>query len=291
MLLATYEQIDNSQNINPDYLMRRLLVEEGVSESVLSIFRQLVPTSFNLFNSLLPNLKALGEQQTEHKPVISDSDYRKTVHEVQKYNFVIYSDTLVMVPEGFEGNLHDYLDSLCTMGRDIGGQALKLLQAYSTELAMFLSTRDIRTALKSQQAYYKKVADETKAKQTIIAGFFNPKASSRSRYPLGKLMHRWTELGDIYLDAETLASVRKSINYHAVQEEVKRCADLLKLIKTRVESRDVDEISAEVAKNLATGAYEVARYVEQVALFGYYSEVALASVNVIHEKLKELFKL
>ena len=44
-----------------------------------------------------------------------------------------------------------------------------------------------------------------------------------------------------------------------------------------------------VAKDLSDGAYEVAKLVEVLSVYGYHTETALAAVNHLAEQLKTLF--
>ena len=85
-----------------------------------------------------------------------------------------------------------------------------------------------------------------------------------------------------------MTAVKKAQNYTVVLEEVKRASEMLKLIKHRLDAGDIENVSNQTAKNLADGAYEVAKYAEYMALYGYYVETALASIHNTAEKLEEI---
>ena len=156
---------------------------------------------------------------------------------------------------------------------------------------MFLSNSDIRMSLKSHEAHYKQVKEERLSYEQSIKTFFDPKFPTRSRLPIGNIMERFNDLEELYRLTEQLIGIQKDQKFKEMSVEVKKASEMLGLIKYRLDSEEIDNVSGQVAKNLATGAFEVAEYVEAVALFGYYSESAVASTQNITTKLTELFKI
>lgn len=287
MLLATESSIEATH----DYLTTRLMVEEGITENVLTLLKQLLPKSATLLQSILPNLKELEVNKHNGAFKLNDAAHRAVVKHMPDFSFVSYMDTLVMVPEGFEGKLVPYFETLLQQGREISSNGLHVVADYTLELSMFLSNADTRLSLKSMDNKYREIKEERLEREKHLGEFYNKKFITRSRYPIGKLVDRFADLEKVFALTEQLQALRGQLNFKAVADEVQKAADLLKLIKARMDSEEIDSVSGAVAKNLSNGAYEVASYVESVAMFGYYSESALAASKNIVAKLADLFKI
>jgi len=272
-----------------EYLMTRLFAEEGVSNSVVNLLKQILPKSSSMIQSFIPNLKELDDRSMISR--LSTKEYKDVLHAMTGFSFMTYMDTLVMVPEGFSGKLTDYLKALIAQGKMMSQKAPKIVADYSLELSMFLSNSDIRMSLKSHEAHYKQVKEERLSYEQSIKTFFDPKFPTRSRLPIGNIMERFNDLEELYRLTEQLIGIQKDQKFKEMSVEVKKASEMLGLIKYRLDSEEIDNVSGQVAKNLATGAFEVAEYVEAVALFGYYSESAVASTQNITTKLTELFKI
>jgi len=272
-----------------EYLMTRLFAEEGVSNSVVNLLKQILPKSSSMIQSFIPNLKELDDRSMISQ--LSTKEYKDVLHAMTGFSFMTYMDTLVMVPEGFSGKFTDYLKALIAQGKMMSQKAPKIVADYSLELSMFLSNSDIRMSLKSHEAHYKQVKEERLSYEQSIKTFFDPKFPTRSRLPIGNIMERFNDLEELYRLTEQLIGIQKDQKFKEMSVEVKKASEMLGLIKYRLDSEEIDNVSGQVAKNLATGAFEVAEYVEAVALFGYYSESAVASTQNITTKLTELFKI
>ena len=285
MLLALESiSVDSSE-----FAMNRLMATEGVTSDVVSLLQSIIPKSVSIFKELIPNLGALDTARM--KPVTFDRRQLAVMRATAEFDFSVYEDTLLMVPEGLAGNLIGYVDALCGQGKLITANGMKVLNEYTTELSMFLSNADLRTSLKSAEAHYRQVKEERLSHEAVIKTFFDPKFPTRSRLPLSRVVDRFGDLDALYKRAATLQNYRKQIDYHAIQTVTKKASDLLDLVKHRLDTGDIKDISGQIAKNLSIGAFEVGKYVETIAVFGYYTEAALASVDNITEKLAELFKI
>ena len=272
-----------------DYLMTRLFAEEGVSNSVVNLLKQILPKSSSMIQSFVPNLKELDDRAMASK--LNNTEYKAVLVAMKGFSFMTYMDTLVMVPEGFSGSFTDYLKALIAQGKMMSAKAPKVVSDYTLELSMFLSNTDIRTSLKSHEAHYRQVKEERLSYENAVKTFFDPKFPTRSRLPIGNIMERFNDLEDLFHLTEQLIGIQKDQKFKEMSVEVKKASEMLGLIKYRLDSEEIDNVSGQVAKNLATGAFEVAEYVEAVALFGYYAETAIASTKNITEKLTELFKI
>jgi len=284
MLLANEELTPPSYEL----MVKRLAVESTVVSNVISVFRNLLPKSAEMIQSYIPNLTKLVDP-VEQKPAITSKLHKDIIKALDGYSFLVYESTLVAVPEGFNGKLIPYLQLLLSYDKKIIEDGRKVLADYNLQLSMFLSNADIRISLKSHADTYKRIRKEREDRQKQIQQFFDSKFSTLSRRPLNKVIDRFADLDIIFTLGEKLDQSRKGQDYKVIASDVQKTTDLLALINQRMEQGDIANVSGQTAKNLAEGAYEVAKYVEAIALYGYYVETAVGSTNNIAEQLRKLF--
>ena len=284
MLLANEEMTPASYEL----LVKRLVVESNVVSNAIAVFHSLLPKSAELIQSYIPGLNKLIDP-SEQKPNITSKIHKDVVKAVEAYSFLVYESTLVAVPEGFNGKLIPYLQLLLSYDKRIIEDGRKVLADYNLQLSMFLSNADIRTSVKSHAETYKKIRKEREERQKQLEQFFDKTFSTLSRRPLNKVIDRFADLDVVFTLAEKLDQSRKGQNYKVIASDVQKTTDLLALINQRMDQGDIANVSGHTAKNLAEGAYEVAKYVESIALYGYYVETAIGSTNNIAEQLRKLF--
>lgn len=284
MLLVT----ETTDFDNSDYLRNRLAVETISTTDVISLFRQLLPKSADLIKAYLPSLSDLEVREHDTTKKLNNKDFRKAVEKAKGISFVAFSDTLVTVPEGFAGHLLPYLETLLVQNRTLSQFALQTLTEYNTQLAVFLSNADSRQSLKTQRTFLDKTRKTRELYEKAVATFFDKKHTTLSRRKLGETITRFADLDAVFAQAEALEQLRTHRSYREIIENVKKASDLLTLIRGRMDSSDIAKVSGVVAKDLADGAYEVAKLVEVLATYGYHTETALASVHSLANQLSEL---
>lgn len=286
MLLAE-EEIKDTATFQ--HLYGRLVVESISSGNVLSVFRRIIPKARDLISGFFEGLSSLaGSSKTDYKEM--DSIYSKVIKEITKLNFLAYKDTLVSVPEGFQGKLEPYLKFMLTTGRLNLELGLKAVRSYNVELSAFLSNADIRTSLHTHNELYTKIRQERMQQEKALAVFFK-KGNTLSRRPLGSLMDRFSDLETCFRSATALESSRKEQNYQLMLDEIKRSVELLDLIRQRSEEGSIEKISGPMAEHLARGAYEIASYAENTVIYGYHLETITSTVRNIALQLQDSLHL
>lgn len=268
-----------------DYLMRRITTESITSPDVLGVFKRVIPHSIELLRSFVPTFAPKQEQgvanlSTRHMAVLK---------KVSSVNFLAYEETSVQVPEGFDGQLIPYLEVLIMQSKVVLTHGIEVIRDYNTELAMFLSNKDMRQTLKSLSQTYRNVREERMEYEKQVQKFFDKNHSTISRRRLGDVIERFSDLKKIYELEEKLTQIRKQQNIKEISAEIQRASDMLGLIKKRLDAGEIDDVSGQAAKNLAEGAYEVAKYAEYMSMYLYFMETVSASIGNMTDKFEEIF--
>ena len=269
-------------------VLGQLVTQESAVNAIVSVWQALSRKASVLVQAMQTQLTDLDEKAQTFP--IKKADYKELLKLVKDFSFVTYSDTLVTVPEGFTGQYTDFLLNLNTIGAAIALKAPKLIDEYTRELAIFITNKDARQSLRSLDSFYKTVQHDRLEYEKALKVFVDARQPTRSRVRLGSVIERFQDLEQVFYQAERLEALRKEFHYTELLAGVTKASELLKTVKDRFEDDSDITFSKDAVKNLATGAYEMAEYVELVATYGYLVESALGAIQASVEQLNDLFK-
>lgn len=272
--------------VDYEQLMRRLAIESITSPDVFALFKKIIPHSVEVLSSYLPSFSNLNQGPAAK---FSSPAHLALMKKVSSVNFLAYEDTLVFVPEGFNGKLIPFLELLIAQSKVVLEHGKQVVVDYNLDLSIFLSNADIRQTLKSLSQQYRQIRTEREGYQKAVESFFDKKNSTVSRRPLKQVIDRFSDLNKVYELEERLVGIQKQQNLQVIVSEVQKACDMLKLINARISEGEISSVSGQAAKNLAEGAYEVGKYVEYMALYAYFVESVLASIKNTSEQFEKIF--
>ena len=257
------------------------------SNGILNAFSRLIPKTHEMLTGIATPLKDFVSPSSS-AITLKTAQYRKVLQKIRNLSFLSYADTLIMVPEGFQGNFVKYLKYLNTHRSENIQKAALVMDDYIQELSVFLNNADARTAIKSHEAFYKKMKAERLIRESQLMDFFTQK-DVRSRIKLSAVFERFGEFEQAFEEAEKLqltSGNQKELSQ--LLNQVNHASELLKLLKEKLEANELHVVSGDMAKHIANGAYEAACYIEMVSMYTFASEVMLSCVNALAEQFERI---
>ncbi len=205
---------------------------------------------------------------------------RKAVAASKELSYVEFGENLISVPEGFNGSYIEYLAVVNDVLPKIQKFNSTLLAEYNTILAAVITNKDDKISLRDHTALFKKSEKEREAIVSELTVFFD--GSNNAKQKISSVIRN---MKDIELIAKELATTRtyfREINLSEIKDSLKKSTDMLGLLTEAIEE-DNAALSGPVTMNIATGAYEIGKYVEMVS--GVYYDV-----SVLTNKIEELFE-
>jgi hypothetical protein len=283
-ILATQPSTETLQSLHAVLALESL---SNSSNGILNAFSRLIPKTHELLVSISNPLRDLVSPTTPSTP-LKTAQYRKVIQKIRALSFLSYADTLIMVPEGFQGQVVSYLKYLNLHRTDNIQKASLVMDDYIQELSVFLNNADARTAIKSHEAFYKKMKAERLDREKHIKAFFSP-TDVRSRVKLSTVFARFGEFEQAFEEAERLQMTEeKQKALSQLLNQVTHASELLKLLKEKLENNELNVVSGDMAKHIATGAYEAACYIEMVTMYTFASEVMLSCVKELAEQFERI---
>lgn len=280
------EFFNDDSGFSYELLHDRLAVESISSPNMLELFKAFLPKTVNVVKELIPSVSSFINFGGKDDHYLN-ADRRKLLKLCEEFSYSAYSDMLITVPENFKGKLVPYFMVLLEQGKEVAQEGKRIVADFNIELAKYLSDADIRSSMSSNENYYKLVRSKRESYAKAISVFFGKTDSSRAR--LGDCIERFADLVEVFQLEDKLHNTKKQQDFKSIVIEVQKCTDLLSLIQRRIEAGEFDKMSAQMAKNIAKGSYEVAKYVEYLANYGYMLEVALGTTHNLYNQLFETF--
>lgn len=277
-----------------DELREKLVMESASSsinaETILGLFSELIPKASGVISNITATLTNSVRVDSEVKELgLVTKQYKEVLTLTKNIPFMSFADTVVLVPEGFKGDLATYSKVLAALRHTVIQDAMEVMRDYEIQLSIFLNNADSRKSLEKYDFNYKKVEAKRKDIETSIMRYF---ASSgvKSRLKLGQVVSRYADLTDIFKNAETLSGYKTKQDLEKLVNSSATITGILKLIKGKMEKNEIDVISGQAAKNISEGSYQVAKYLEIVSLVMFNVEVYLGCVNVMSDQLYKALK-
>jgi hypothetical protein len=213
-------------------------------------------------------------------------DFKVISKRVQSHNFLDFQDILVQVPEGFEGNLIDYLRLLDRIHLDVFKETLEVIGDYNIVLSSFITNKEDKTSLRVHTQVYTRA--DAKRQQVLkdIAGFFKHD-SDLSRLPLRKVIARFADMEQLTDAAVDLTKDNHIKNLEKVKSAVNETVTYLDKIMT---NKETSEVSGYAAKQLAESAMSVARLVETCSIYAFKTRQAIECTRSLVETIDKVTK-
>ena len=263
-----------------------------------------VANVIEVFKGVLPDLVGKIKQTLENIPRYTDIIHKnkltsdiKLINSLNKElsdkikltNYVDRRELLISVPEGFKGNLVDYTILLNGLTSKIYPEANKLLTEYKFIISGFLTNKDQKISLKDYTTFFNSIKRQRENFTSDVSEFFTNN-SSTSRAKLGFVINKFSDLDIIIKNVTEANIVRKDNILSDISQSTNEITKVLDTIIDRVSKGDISNISGASAKNLAEGAYEIAKYIEFVSIFNYKVEQATATLLNLLSQLNEEIK-
>lgn len=260
-------------------VIKRIALESQFSGNLIELFRDQIPGFYLNVKNQADSLYGVASQLFDNKS--TEEDFSKlgyfsqeqfniisddVISKLPAYSYTAISSTVIYIPENFSGDLLDYMQFMVRNDEKVIYEAsLNLLSVYETILADFLSNKDSKVSLISHDHLYKKAVKTTEDLGDTHKKFF-PLNTNKSRARLGDCFSRLADVQEFSKLYPNLLSTFNKAPVKAIKQASDRCVSLLALVCDAAQKEDVKEISAATTRNIASGAYEMGKLLEMLAV-------------------------
>lgn len=259
-----------------DRQMRRLALEASAISNVIETFKDTLPSLAERLFQQFTSLNTTDDKKDEVQDI--KLKFGKLKVKLPHASYLNYSKTLISVPEGFKGNLLDYVKVLSDMSTEIFQEANKTLGEYNFVLSSFITNKENKISLKDHTDLFVRIQRRREKMTTEIGSFFQSGNNVPKAY-LSTAIARFNDLEVLVQSVEKLNQQRKNQNINDISAAVKKSLDLLKIIIDDTENNGIAKVSGNAAMNISSGAYELGKYVEFIAIYRFRVEQVVSTVE------------
>jgi len=263
--------------------MNELALESTMATNVIDFFRRSLPIMTNELKDYVSHFRT-PDQEIDLTAI--DSNYATSErHKLERY-YTSWREVLVQVPEGFKkGEFLPYVMALNSIGSNLFEQTNKLISEYRFALSSIISNKEQRTSLKDLSYNYEGITSARSELEERIASFFE--STTTSRYRLIDVLPRYSDSKRLIGETKQLARLVSIKQLTQIKTLVNETVSVLMVLENQITKGDMSDISPQVVKNIAQGAYELAKYIDSIAVFYYAGVSIITCVNLLFDKIKD----
>jgi hypothetical protein len=251
-----------------------------------NVLTNAVSTIKNLFPNLLRGISNSFNKQDSlpQVEVLYTKLQNSALYKLKHVDHLDLDALSVVVPEGF---ISDYITALKVSMDGINymnSVANNVLKNYKVYVSMVISNRDDKTSLRDNSSHYKEYARSRDIINQEFSKLYKSNSFEVSR-PFTKLIRRNSDVNVVFHETNKLLDLLKMIDIRNVKDQTNSISDLLQIVIDQVEAKKIDNVSPETLKNLATGAYEVAKQVETFSACYFRIKTIVESIDVFTKQL------
>lgn len=283
MKFAKVSMKPKSTPLTEEEFNSRLSLEAHFADNVIVFFKDSISSITSLFRNLLPKF-----DKVKNKIDINTLESRLSSLEHKKLDikYLSYRNILIQVPEGFQGEFLECVIDMNRIGQELISNTEKLFKEYQTFISALISNPSRLESSKDILALCDKFVDHRVELSSRIGKYYNNSTNSRDK--LGTVIPRFKDLRDLNKQIKILKSKVELSEIKKIEALVSATSKLLGVIEQRVTSKETSEIDSRIVKNISKGAYELARYVDQVVVYYYNSMTLIGCYSVLLDKLNKL---
>lgn len=181
------------------------------------------------------------------------------------------ANVLIAVPNGFKGELADYMDKLLIVSTKLQNITMSEIEKYNAILANIISNENARKSHNNLHQNYTNVSNNVNKAKDIQHSYFNYSGSNHGLLKLGKLVDSFRELVSLEDKSIKLANSIKFKDIMLVNTGITKTTELLNVIISDVNS----SYSTSLIKELAVYTKEIASMCEAYSIARYYNELCI----------------
>lgn len=277
--ITTVVDIDRSI----DYHTNRISLEAGVVSNAAKLLIDILPDFITKLSSDNRKITELDNTEIIRKGLSEDA--RDALKRIPNMDYLNYADTPIMVPEGFKGNLIDYIRLVLEVTPEFYSKTSSTLNELSVILSTVITNKEAKTSIKENAHIFIK-ADKYRSDivKALNASFdYDKKGFTRVR--MCTTIRRSAELESVILELDHLNKLKSNLNTKELQSVVDKNIELMNMILKDVKENPNSEYSGTVVKDISKGAYTCGKLVEMCSVLYYDLETLIATVTGIIDQL------
>ena len=239
------------------------------------------------FPSIGKKLKDLALKFKADEPAIRlDSRQKDFLKRLEKLNYLDIRGLTLVDHTGINTSLANFSGIISSLASQLKNIQKEVLNPFSTYTASLISRDDHKFDTTNYFTTFQKYASGIEKDFTQLNSFVNPRVGTDRT--IGDLIDRNKDWLDIFKYLNDAQRDLNSVDRNAMQNKVKEISSYIDLIIEKVKSKELEDVSPEVVRTLAEGAYQCAHLLELYSINYFYLLAVSTIVNDTMSKIMDI---
>lgn len=214
-------------------------------------------------------------------------DQEKILLKLQNASYSVIAGVEVTTLEGFCGTYLEYSKQILQDLTFYNTYTEPDLARYKLLIGDIITNRSARLDLIDLTRRYRATEKAREESDKSNAEFFAA-GSHKAIQPIGKVVERITDLGQVFGNAQEIITKIKAIDPDAVKGRVNEINDLIELLVGEIDAKNITELSKSQIQNLSQGIMELAYQIEHFSLTYYRAVTFVTAISRLTEALEKV---
>lgn len=281
--------------VSIEHQLERIALEGQFTQNLAQLFHDILPAFRTRLSQLQTQLTFFSKKDPEDTALIQSFDQkvgykiqhdqttRQALSNIQQLDLQIFGERLITVPENFKGHLLPY-SRVLTQALDGGLKHQGVMTQFNQYLTTVVNNPELRNKAAPTTMTYGAL-NTYRSETTPLLSLFFKKDSGISKARLKAVLERFADVEPLIEQSQRLAHLLDIKILHGYQEKIQEMVHLLDIIQEQYDKNKIAYLSSALALELSRGVYEVAQYVEFIALLQYDGRVCLQVVKLLVDEL------
>lgn len=263
----------------PERGLRQLALESEILTNVISTFRNTLPGLVDFVKSSTDTFFNVSEHGALSKDFFNTKE-KKSSKILSEINYINFAETPVSVPEGFSGQMIEYVRDHYEMTELLYRNFNIFSSEFSAILSSFITNKDDRISSREHTELKKNVDKTTKSFYTYRNNFFK-NDEGKSKTALINIIKRNQDFNTMFDYVRKIDQLQKKSSISKVQDQIKNLVSLLDIVISTVQDTSEKRVSPAAAKNIADTAFSLGEFGRIISINYNDSVILLTSAERI----------
>jgi hypothetical protein len=196
---------------------------------------------------------------------------------VASRNYVNLTQMPTRVPEGLQVPYLHYLHVLAEASNN-ASQVVERLSQYTIFLGSLINEHQAQLGTQFGRAYYTGLKNERDHLNEMLGTCFKP-GSTKVDGTYATVVQRNADWKEVFHTLNLVSAQINNVNRRTINKKIEEAGHFLEILEKKIARGELDSITPQMTAELAEGAYEMGREVEQFVNVWYKAQALTQSVN------------
>lgn len=266
-------------------MLNQLKINRDIAALESEVFSEAANVLKNIIPSLAGGFSAFVNRFNPADAFTMLTPHDKFLRDLPKHTYLDVSPLTAYVPEGMDVTYLEYSTQLLAAAKHASGILDHIMSPYSVFLARLVTNKELQLSTMPLNLEFAKLGKERDALNKYMGECFKPGSSATQR-SIGDVVNRNADWSAVFVNMDAMSKLVMHVDRKALNKKVEENSKYLEQLMSKVKHGELNDVSPEVVRSMAEGAFQAASELEFFAAT-YYRVIAFN--NAVNNTL-EYFK-